>query len=107
MCPDVFGDEKISRINCSKESTIYTLDFIRQEKRVIFTHDKDFLIITSSTRDHLTLNIRFTEFTCEGYLFGNSKMTLAKLIKQNTTSLGTWQPSQGGISNFNFDTTSV
>jgi predicted nuclease of predicted toxin-antitoxin system len=28
------------------------LDFIRQEKRVIFTHDKDFLIIASSTSDH-------------------------------------------------------
>jgi len=25
------------------------LDFIRKEKRVIFTHDKDFLIIASST----------------------------------------------------------
>ena len=28
------------------------LDFIRQQKRVIFTHDKDFLIIASRTSDH-------------------------------------------------------
>ncbi len=28
------------------------LDFIRQQKRVIFTHDKDFLIIASRTRNH-------------------------------------------------------
>ncbi len=28
------------------------LNFIRQEKRVIFTHDKDFLIIASGSNDH-------------------------------------------------------
>ncbi|MBE9168265.1 DUF5615 family PIN-like protein [Pleurocapsales cyanobacterium LEGE 06147] len=28
------------------------MDFIRQQKRVIFTHDKDFLIIASRTSDH-------------------------------------------------------
>ena len=28
------------------------LDFIRQEKRVIFTHDQDFLIIASRTNEH-------------------------------------------------------
>ncbi|MEA5534943.1 DUF5615 family PIN-like protein [Crocosphaera sp. XPORK-15E] len=28
------------------------LDFVRQQKRVIFTHDRDFLIIASRTRDH-------------------------------------------------------
>ena len=28
------------------------LDFIRQQKRVIFTHDKDFLIIASRTSNH-------------------------------------------------------
>ncbi len=30
----------------------FQLDFIRQQKRVIFTHDKDFLIIASRTSDH-------------------------------------------------------
>ncbi len=30
----------------------YQLDFIRQEKRIIFTHDKDFLIIASRTSNH-------------------------------------------------------
>lgn len=28
------------------------LDFVRQQKRVIFTHDQDFLIIASRTNDH-------------------------------------------------------
>ena len=30
----------------------YQLDFVRQQKRVIFTHDRDFLIIASRISNH-------------------------------------------------------
>jgi predicted nuclease of predicted toxin-antitoxin system len=46
---DVTTTVEVGLRTCSDE---YQLDFIRQQKRVIFTHDQDFLIIASRTSDH-------------------------------------------------------
>ena len=46
---DVTTTVEVGLRTCSDESQ---LDFIRQQKRVIFTHDQDFLIIASRTSNH-------------------------------------------------------